>query len=492
MDTVLATGRPLVESVTINRPSVFSWLWPFAAYPEPREISVRRAGRDHTLRPLLYFTFPGATLGGHPAVAVCVSECPSPPRLPRAEDGSSIGSSIGGGGSSNGSSSSSNSSSDGGKVHGNATISSATGNATTGVVPQVDSAQYVCNGQHYGTHDDRCRHGASADVSSSSSSGVGGGGRSNATSRGNGSAVGSSAVHSPSANASTVRARDFDAEAACESPPASLLFSTVGREQLSACDDPMGACDVCYPPYRTVPFASYCLPDPQHALETFSTVVTAFGAIGASLDGRMTIQELDEMRRFVSSAPHILWEDLVASAPVVFGCIGAAFVYGLVWMVLIRLFAHLMVWVTVLSISAGCGIGAYYMWLTQASMKATARYGSADRLYTQQADYLYAGFFAVAGIGAAYTVAIVLLHRKLILAVKVMKEASRAVTGVPSTLLLPVITLSISVALLAGYGVVAVLLLSTGELEPTTPGFGHIFLPVDTCSWLALLTFACM
>ena len=46
---------------------------------------------------------------------------------------------------------------------------------------------------------------------------------------------------------------------------------------------------VCYPPYRTVQLGHYCLPDPQNALDTFSTVATAFGAVGASTDGQMTI-----------------------------------------------------------------------------------------------------------------------------------------------------------------------------------------------------------
>ena len=192
---------------------------------------MRRGGRDHTSRPLLYFTFPGVTLGGHRAEAVCVSECPLPPLPATAEAAASS------------SSSSSN-------------MPRRQNASATAAVD--DPSQYVCVGTHYGTGADRC---ASSTAGSS-----------------------------------------------CEPPAASSLFSEVGSSELNKCDDPMQLCNVCYPPYRTVPLGTYCLPDPQHALETFSTVVTAFGAIGASVDGRMTLKELEEMRSFVASAPHILWE----------------------------------------------------------------------------------------------------------------------------------------------------------------------------------------
>ena len=442
-NSVAATGRPLVEEHTINRPSVFAWLWPFASYPEPRMVTIRRAGRDHTSRPLLYFTFPSATLGGHPSVAVCVSECPLPPRPSEAAAAAEAATAAAAAAAAS-------------TATGANLTTNATSNAT--MAPLEDPSRYVCTGQYYGTPSDRC----SALVSDG----------------------GAGSHHSSSSSSNSSGGHEGRA---CTPPPSSQLFSAVGREVLDACDDPMRTCDVCYPPYRTVALASYCLPDPQHALETFSTIVTAFGAIGASLDGRMTFEELDEMRRFVSSAPHILWEDLVASAPVVYACIGSAFVYGLLWMLLIRMFAHLMVWATATSISAGCAVGAYYMWLTQSRMRASPRFTSGDRLFVQQADYLYWGFFLVAMLGSAYTIALVVLHRKLILAVKVMKEASRAVTGVPSVLLLPIATLCLSAAIFCGWGITAVLLISTGELEPRTPGFGHIFLPIETWGWLALL-----
>ena len=76
-NSVEATGMPLVVTVTLNRPSVWLKLWPFGGQMRgsPRNITLRRGGRDHTSRPLLYYTFPTAgPIVGLPTEAVCVSQ----------------------------------------------------------------------------------------------------------------------------------------------------------------------------------------------------------------------------------------------------------------------------------------------------------------------------------------------------------------------------------------------------------------------------------
>lgn len=194
------------------------------------------------------------------------------------------------------------------------------------------------------------------------------------------------------------------------------------------------------------------------------------------------------MRSFVASAPHLVWEDLVLSAPIIGGCIGFAALFGAIWMLLVRFFAHIMVWTTVVSLAAGIGIGAYYMWITQRSMKASPRYES-DDMFRQQADILFYSFYGVAAIGVFYSIGVVTLHRKIIIAVKVMKEASRAVAAQPATLLLPILTLLVSLAIVSGSAYVGALLASTGELVRAQPGFGHLHVPLETWGWGALLVF---
>lgn len=299
-----------------------------------------------------------------------------------------------------------------------------------------------------------------------------------------------------------------DASAACVAHRASF-FVRAPPAELAKCDDLAQDCDVCYPPYKTIGLLGrYCLPDPRNTLRTFETIAVAFGAVGVAIggggtgstgapsppavdgvparaSGPLTVDDLEHMRRYISSAPHLIYEDLALAWPLVCACIGSAFVFGLVWMLLLRVFAAWMVWGTVVSIAVGAAVGSWYMWTAQERMGTEPRYLT-DELYRQQADFLKYGFFGLAGAGVLYCLAVVFLRRRIAIAVRVMREASKAVAALPLMLLLPLASLALGLCLLAYAAYAALLLISTGELQPGHAGFAHITVPASTWGWLAL------
>lgn len=112
-----ATDEPRRVIVTVGQPSPLWRLWPFGGAPTAKNITVLRGARDHTKRPLLYFTFPTGSFGGVPSAAVCVSSCPQPPP---------------------------------------------TFNGTA-ASPDVDPAAWVCTGRYYGSGTDRCSTGSTVE-----------------------------------------------------------------------------------------------------------------------------------------------------------------------------------------------------------------------------------------------------------------------------------------------------------------------------------------
>jgi hypothetical protein len=191
------------------------------------------------------------------------------------------------------------------------------------------------------------------------------------------------------------------------------------------------------------------------------------------------------MRKFVSSAPHLAYEDIRISLPVIASCIGIAVSFGLVWMLLLRCFSGCMVWATLALIGGGLAFGSWWAYNEQASMKQDALY-SVDDAYTHQVDLLYAACFGLAGLTALYLLLLGCVRKKIHIAVGVMKEATRAVAALPLMLMVPLVTLCLVLVVLA-YGVVtALLLVSSGELQrgPGRSGFGH--LEVDGDTWLLL------
>lgn len=288
-------------------------------------------------------------------------------------------------------------------------------------------------------------------------------------------------------------------------------FTRADPKEAKRCNDLQDDCDICYPPYGTIQMLSYCLPDPHHALDTFQTVVVALGSIGVAVGNAiegptlgeerndtgvrliensdsLSLDDLQDMREFVSSYPHLFYEDLRVALPVVIGCTAVSFVLAWVWMGLLRFFAGWMVWLTVVGGAAGLAIGSWFLFYTYSWMSETLEYG-VDELYTRDTNIIYYCFFGAVGLTLLYLVLVFCLRKKIIVATRVMQEATRAVGSLPFMFLLPVIM----IALLAGaivYGAtVALLVLSTGELQLGNTGFGHFHLDVERGGYLFLHMF---
>ena len=75
-NSVAATGQPLEQTVITGKLTFWHRLWFLGSYPPPGNRTIRRGGRDHRSRPMLYFTFPTGAIGGVPSLAICVSQCP--------------------------------------------------------------------------------------------------------------------------------------------------------------------------------------------------------------------------------------------------------------------------------------------------------------------------------------------------------------------------------------------------------------------------------
>ena len=95
-----------------------------------------------------------------------------------------------------------------------------------------------------------------------------------------------------------------------------------------------------------------------------------------------------------------------------------------------------------------------------------------DGVFTPQADWLHVSFYACTVCGAIYLLLLICLRSRIAIAVRVMKEATRAVGALPLMLLLPLLTLGLVVALLSYGLLVLLLLISCGELQYGRSGFG--------------------
>eukprot|EP00966_Prymnesium_polylepis_P036805 854025-Prymnesium_polylepis.1 len=408
-----ATGLPLVVNATYGGATFWSYLWPFELQPQQYEVPTLRGARNHSQRRFLYYTFPAEELDGWRSTAVCLERCPAVPVLGNgsAEDPASW----------------------------SARAAGATPRRAWRTATRCSRAPVP-----------RCSSGA--------------------TSR---SRIATSGElpdrHSPVSAAAPRHAAPLHApdntglhRAAPTAPrPPQAHRKLIARRRITLAHEAREHAPRCargsYPPYETIGMVHYCLPDPKHALETFQSVAVALiatgAAVGKTLGERdpvavrgangtlhweprrgMTVGDLEQLREFVSSAPHLAYEDVRVAAPVICGCLVFAFCFGLVWMVLLRFWASLMVWATLGAIGAGFGGASWWLFDRLEWMRRDVRYAS-DDLFRHQADSLHVWAYVVAVVGALYLLAVLCCRSKIAIAVRVMKEATRAVSALPLLLL---------------------------------------------------------
>mmetsp|Transcript_5602 Transcript_5602/g.10068 ORF Transcript_5602/g.10068 Transcript_5602/m.10068 type:complete len:648 (+) Transcript_5602:644-2587(+) len=142
-----------------------------------------------------------------------------------------------------------------------------------------------------------------------------------------------------------------------------------------------------------------------------------------------------------------------------FGC-GMALVLGIIFLIIIQLpgFLSLLVWSMIFSIDVGlvaAGYGAKHM-----SLKWAA---SGIRTGNEAAALFYASY-VLYGLAALWTLIILSLRKRIVLAISCVREAAKAIASMPVITVFPVVQVLGLVAFTAVWGVFLAFLASSGEV----------------------------
>lgn len=148
--------------------------------------------------------------------------------------------------------------------------------------------------------------------------------------------------------------------------------------------------------------------------------------------------------------------DLVNCWQVMVICIGAAFIIGLLYLLLLRCCVGVMVWATIFAVLAILGGGGYWAYRTK------DRYDTEDQNY----KYLLYGAYTLWGLTVFYLLLILCCCSRIRLAVAIMKVTSQFIYNTPSVLLIPIIFLIFCVIWVAAWTFTAVYIFSVGDIKP--------------------------
>jgi hypothetical protein len=135
--------------------------------------------------------------------------------------------------------------------------------------------------------------------------------------------------------------------------------------------------------------------------------------------------------------------------------VGVAFFTAIVYLLILRCFAGVLIWVSIAGILAAIGGGGYWAYQTR------LQYDVTDKNYM----YLQYGAYALWGICGAFAVLVLLCCSRIRLAVAVMKVTSSFIYRTPLILLLPVFFFFLVLAWLIVWTFLAVFIMSVGEIK---------------------------
>ncbi|XP_078685907.1 choline transporter-like protein 2 isoform X1 [Branchiostoma floridae x Branchiostoma belcheri] len=179
----------------------------------------------------------------------------------------------------------------------------------------------------------------------------------------------------------------------------------------------------------------------------------------------------------VLSAQEVVQEiftDMVASWYLILGGLGASMVVSFIYIVIMRWIAGVMVWFTIFAVIVLNIFGIYYCYTQYVELEnvsgsdlSISEVGFTTNIstYTKLRDTWLGIGIALSVILLIILLILIFLRNRIRIAIALIKESSRAVSNIMSTLLFPLIPWILQLILFAYWGAVALFLASSGQAQ---------------------------
>lgn len=182
----------------------------------------------------------------------------------------------------------------------------------------------------------------------------------------------------------------------------------------------------------------YCLPDPSSLTNLTKPFLESFNKN----------YDVSKYTAYIADLAKA-WQVLAISCAV-------AIVVSIVYLLILRCCAGVIIWMSIFSILAAMGGGGYWMYATK------DKYLVSDPTH----NYMMYGAYAMWAVCGAFAVISLCCCSRIRLAVAIMKVSSQFVYGTPTVILLPVIFMILCIAWIVAWTFLAVWIMSVGEAKP--------------------------
>ena len=242
--------------------------------------------------------------------------------------------------------------------------------------------------------------------------------------------------------------------------------------------------DCWYPTYPTTDIFFKCAPSLPNGYQVSDTTALPFDVSMLGNTTSSLTNPAGEIGQMVAELSH-LWRLLVVSVAI-------AVAMGFVYLILLRLFAKLIMFVTLFGLLIVLAICSLFAWdktgkihvfeavSKTTGVNVTALPGVSDSMKTPTEPGLtYAAAVILTVLTIAYAVILCIMIRRLIIAIDIIQEAAKSMAAMPMLLLLPLTTFLALLFLYLWAGFITIYLLSAGQFDPKT---GKFVYAGGTCS----------
>ncbi|XP_069121445.1 choline transporter-like protein 2 [Argopecten irradians] len=197
---------------------------------------------------------------------------------------------------------------------------------------------------------------------------------------------------------------------------------------------------------------------------------------GTAVTGNLVEQASEYLATFLSATQvvELVFKDIVSAWYLMLIFMGIAMIFCFIWIVLLRWFAGILVWVSIIVVLALLGFGCYYSYSQYYDLKnqnVTAEFGVSE-LFTLNFSY-YLGLketWLAFGCTTAtflliFLLVLIFLVSRICIAIELIKEGSRAIGNMIFTLFWPIIPFLMQVAVVAYMGASAIYIAGIGGPE---------------------------
>jgi hypothetical protein len=220
-----------------------------------------------------------------------------------------------------------------------------------------------------------------------------------------------------------------------------------------------------------------CMPFAQDLIDGISNISDIASSISSFIGDSANSAAIAEL----ASA----WRIMVA------GCV-LAVLFAFFWLVLLRIAAKFIVWITLLGV-LGVGCLASYVYLTAyLDEVAFCDAGScSDTKLAQINKQMYVAY-GVTGVTVVYTLMLLCCIKRINLAIDVVLEAARAIAALPWLVLTPVLFVVVGFVIVLAVAFVASLVYSSGDLTINTGGHRQFDLSDMQLAYIGILLLAAL